>query len=184
MSAPLQESFASEADLQEALNERRVTAAWKDFLTEQHWQVFFRGSFAEPVSDGYAQRAGVEYIASLGPEAYSAVFWGEGIIGGRFHIHALIGGLWNGRLSERYLDLNHRRLRRHWERRHGSSDVTLFDPRKGGIAYLTSHHEIEIVGRPRKYRARCRGERNRSTHIQLQGSVKIPGAFASHRTTS
>jgi hypothetical protein len=156
MNGFLQETFASEKDLRAAFNERVLAAAWNERLAPRHWQIFFRGSFAEPVGSEFARRAGVEYIASLGKEVYGAVFWGQGLIGGRFHIHALIGGLWKGRLADRYLALNFRRLSRHWELLHGSSNVTLFDPRRGGVEYLTSHHEVEIVGRPKKYRPRCR----------------------------
>lgn len=133
-------TFLSAKEIQRVLLRQQLISSPVERLMKFRWQVFFRGSFSHEVGDEFARRSGVEFVYHLGPNAYGAIFWGQGLIGGRFHVHALLGGLWKGTLSDLQIALNYKLLARRWEHQHGSSHVELFNPRRGGISYLAGHH--------------------------------------------
>jgi hypothetical protein len=126
---------------------------WSTYLRGRWWQIYMKGTFAREVNEAYAHRAGVDYVPSLGHEAYGAVFWGQGSVGGRFHIHLLLGGLWNGHPNDIQVRRTIRWLERRWEQ-HGLAVVDRYDANRGACEYLTDHHETDIVGRPKRMRLR------------------------------
>jgi hypothetical protein len=132
-----------------------VDEAWIGHLKRLHWQVYMQAGFATPVGEDYARSAAIRFAESLGPPAYAAVFWGPGAVGGRYHVHLLLGGVLHGRPRTTGLNLSAlglKRLERAW--RHGQvQKVELFDP-KYGVEYVVDHHQVEIVGSPRRHRPR------------------------------
>jgi hypothetical protein len=136
---------------------REYDEGWISHLWRFHWQLYAIGTFAKPVSDEHARRAGEEFIQSLGEDAFGCVMWGEGAIGGRFHVHLLLGGVWKGRVNTKswgtnQVALNIKLVKKKWP--HGvMSKVERFDPSRRST-YLVDHHEVEIVGKPKHHRRR------------------------------
>ena len=132
------------------------------YLSTRRWQLYFILSFANPVSEEYARQKGIAFAERLGPNAYAAVCWGEGTVGGRLHVHVLAGGIWTGHMPSRHKALWIGQIAKRWK--HGQVvKAEGFDPQLGNLtSYLPDHHEMEIVGTPKRYRVRHKRNRAES----------------------
>ena len=135
-----------------------------DWLAQFHWQVFATPTFRFPVGREQAHMAVDAWLRKMGPDVYAYVAYEEGKVGGRLHLHALIGGLVPrdaGGKGIHHLALSLKRLRRAW--RHGHEDVDgnvraeRYDPQRGAAWYVAKWpDEGELLGRPKRHRQRHR----------------------------
>ena len=65
--------------------------AWVTWLRMMRWDFFATASFRYPVEADRALETVVQWLVAV-PEAYAAVGVQRGPIGGRIHVHAVIGG--------------------------------------------------------------------------------------------
>lgn len=150
--------WTSETDYREAVDKITSDEAKASYLSTRTWQLYFILSFANAVSEEYARQKGIAFAERLGPNAYAAVCWGEGTVGGRLHVHLLAGGIWTGHMPPRHKALWIGQIAKRWK--HGQVVKSEgFDPRRGNLAsYLPDHHQIEIVGTPKRHRVRHKGK--------------------------
>lgn len=141
-----------------------VVQALGDWLARFHWQVFATPTFRFPVGREQAHDAVDAWLRKLGPDVYAYVAYEEGKVGGRLHVHALIGGLVpRGARGKgiHHLALAHQRLRRAWRHGHEGVDGNVraerYDPRRGAAWYVAKCPEDwELLGSPKRHRQRHR----------------------------
>ena len=136
---------------QQALNDAhnaKANAEWGQWLSAYHWNLYLIPTFAEPVGEDYAQRAGELFVATMGPKVYAAMAVGRGE-GGQTHLHLLLGGIWHRKARE-HRDAAIAQVTRLW--RHGIvQKVEPYDHTRKASRYLPDHHVITLVGTPRRH---------------------------------
>lgn len=147
------------SDRDESFERRKYWEALVDYIWKMQWQVYVIATFRWAKSAPKADDAARALIEELG--VYGLVARGEGSVTRRQHIHFLLGGVWSRRLRgpveiKDVITAFIQKIRKYW--RHGMLvKVEQFDPSKRST-YLVDHHEIEIIGTPKRHRSR----RNRS----------------------
>jgi hypothetical protein len=142
----------------------RLTTAYGNYVSTYHWQGFVTASYRFSVNLDYSQFAVREWMARLGPSAYALAAHEVGPLGGRVHLHALVGGIYDGRRDGKSVDMRELALvnaRRVWgelDDRHGHVEAETFDARKGAASYVTKCAEDwEFLGaEPKRHCARNR----------------------------
>jgi hypothetical protein len=148
-------ALSPQSELEQAEERRRLADEWGRYLSAFHWNLYLKPTFRTPVSGEYARGAGVELVKSMGEKAYGVVAWGEGSVGGRMHIHLLIGGVVEGKARSTGFDRTlwyAKKVRALW--RHGVVKSEPYNPRLGAAKYLPWKHELELVGEPKRHRVR------------------------------
>ncbi len=131
--------------------------AWGDFLSGFNWDLYATPSFKWPVSYNVARTATHEFTSHFGTQAYAVVAYETGPVGGRTHIHMLLGGL-VGEIAKAHAG-------RLWRR--GNITIEKYDPRRGACWYIPKtfydHPDAgEIIGEPKTLSRRKRGRKKRS----------------------
>jgi hypothetical protein len=143
------------------LENPELVAAWGSFLAGFHWQGFATATFSKPVSLEQARDAARQWIAGLGLDTYAFVGIEEGRLQGRTHLHALVGGLFDGRRDAAGFlarEAAIARLSTSWQRGRWSPGNVLsmpYDPARGARWYVAKcPAEAEIIGELRRHRRR------------------------------
>jgi hypothetical protein len=133
--------------------DQRLKDSYEVWLKGMRWDWYVTPTFRAPKTQGQAVAAVKEWLASK-PGAYAAVAYERGSLGGRLHVHAVIGGI--GRDDAVGID-----LMQSWRR--GIIEVKRYDPSRRGIRYMLDQADdpdgMELMGKPVAYRPRRRQRR-------------------------
>ena len=150
-------TLMSREDQLRTIEAARYRDAYGDFLSRFKWDLYATPSFKWPVSYHQARTSAHEFISHFGTQAYAVVAYETGPVGGRTHIHILLGGL-VGEIAKTHAG-------RLWKR--GDITIEKYDPRRGACWYLPktfydNPDAGEIIGELKTLRRRKRGRRKRS----------------------
>jgi hypothetical protein len=143
--------FTSEDEYREATERNEVEGGWVKWVRSYHWDYFITPSFKRPVNAEYARTEGERYIKQVAPHATAFFAWG----GGSEHSWHLLLNLNDEQMRQRQRrKMVTRRLQILWQ--HGNIKVEAFDARRAtkAVRYLVDHHEVDLIGNPKRHRAR------------------------------
>ena len=135
---------------------RRTMSEWAGFLGRFHWQAFVTLTFRDEVTFAIAANAFRAWLGGAAKSSYVVVGYERGPIGGRVHIHALIGGL-RDRCSPGEcvpLDASVSMEVSGWK--HGNAKAETYRANQGAEWYLAKCWDLELVGVLRVHRRRRR----------------------------
>lgn len=117
----------------------RLADAWGEWLGSFDWDAWCTLTFREPYSADAADRAfrrWAQWIEKENPRFGYFVGHELGGIGGRLHLHALLGGLEEG--------CSRRALWKRWHDKHGRAQLLPYDREKGAAFYVSKYVTKEI----------------------------------------
>lgn len=151
--------------------ESALRLTWADWLRSIRWDYWTTPTFRRDVTDAYARHAVTRWLGRQSPSVYAVVAYERGQVGGRTHVHALVGGIGRHPLGQTHLCGS-------W--RHGNILVEPYHPRldrsgaRGGACWYISPEwdALDLVGSLNPWRPRKRGGKGSLTGlpVQSQGS--------------